>query len=131
MVSQLSVRQELERLEFHDSVFRCICIYLLGDPQLRDTPGRGCFAAYELLSEASRDASTFLEFALDHREGVRSLLTPLLDASPIGRLLFTSDWQFGPSEARRFDAISLPEYWRLHDARGLRLNAAYPINGAA
>jgi len=47
--------------------------------------------------------------------------------SPEGRLLFTTDRQFGPRRARRFAPLGLDEFWRLHDRRALRLNAAYPL----
>ncbi|HEY5376516.1 MAG TPA: hypothetical protein VIK01_22705, partial [Polyangiaceae bacterium] len=60
----------------------------------------------------------------------RALLNWLVAASPCGRILFTSDWQFGPDWTKRFAAITLNEFWRLHDSRALLLNAAYPVAAA-
>jgi hypothetical protein len=109
------------------------CIYHLGNPELRTNTTRGAFFAYELLSEQSRhsEASSFLEFAAQHWPGVCSLLALLVEASPSGQLLFTSDWQFGPPGSRRFEAVSLPEFVRLHEKCALQINAAYPITRAA
>ena len=59
------------------------------------------------------------------------VLSTLLAASPEGRLLFTSDWQFGPESEGRYPSVTLTEFWRLHDEKTLRLNAAYPIMRAA
>jgi len=86
-----------------------------------------------MLSEASRysEPTSFLEFHPDHVAGVRTLLGWLLTQSPLGSLIFTSDWQFGPKTETRFDALSLQEFWRLHDRRMLRLNSLYPIARAA
>jgi hypothetical protein len=107
------------------------CMYHLGNPELRSKARTGTFFAYELLSESSRHGEPFLEFADEHRPDVGIVLSALLAASPEGRLLFTSDWQFGPEGAKRHPAVTLAEFWRLHDARTLRLNAAYAIVLAA
>ena len=109
------------------------CIYHLGNPSLRVAPTAGAFLAYELLSEASREAEppSFLEFAAEHEADANKVLAILLQASPDGRLLFTSDWQFGPPGSRRCEPVALPEFWRLHEERALLLNAAYPITRAA
>ncbi len=107
-------------------------LYHLGNPDLAQNRD-GSFFAYELLTDASRNREPplFLEFASAHLESVRSLVGWLLDTSPVYELLFTSDWQFGPETAERYDAVSLSEFWRLHDAQSIRLNAAYPISRAA
>ena len=113
--------------------FDCLAgsLYHLGSPQFAGS-NTGPFFAYEVLSEESRHAEppSFLEFAPEHLESARELLAWLLKASPEGKLLFTSDWQFGPAPARRFDAVGLDEFWQLHDSQNLRLNAAYPIERA-
>jgi hypothetical protein len=82
------------------------------------------------LSEPSRDASpsSFLEFAPSHAVSARLFLDWLVAASPAGRIIFTSDWQFGPSWTRRFDGLDLDEFWHRHDSRRLFLNSAYVID---
>jgi hypothetical protein len=91
------------------------------------------FNAYQTLSEGSRhgEPSTFLEFDREHLKSVHDLIHWLLGVSPCKRLLFTSDWQFGPEWTKRYDPMTVDEFWRLHDSKELLLNAAYPIHGAA
>ncbi len=104
------------------------CIYHLGNPELKTRKTGTFFAAY-LLSHRSVHASrsTFLEFRPEFIPSVGELLTSLLESSPVNRLLFTSDYQFGPKRPYRSPAVTLDEFWSLHDTRALRLNAAYPI----
>jgi hypothetical protein len=103
-------------------------LYHIGNPEFAGHDG-GPFFAYDVLSEASREADpkSFLEFDAPHVPSMRNFLQWLLDLSPCGRILFTSDWQFGPSETHRFEPIALAEFWSRHDSRRLLLNAAYPI----
>ena len=104
------------------------CLYHLGNPAFANREN-GAFFAYELLSEEMRgaDPPTVLEFSTEHAASVQRLITWLLDVSPVGEILFTSDWQSGPP-LQRFGSISLLAFWELHTARKLSLNAAYKIN---
>jgi hypothetical protein len=104
-------------------------LYHLGNPNLKaDHVGR-CFFAYEVLSEESKKAeSTFLEFAPEYRSAAELLLRDLMVDSPVHRLVFTSDWQFGPDWTKREPAVSLEEFWGLHDSHHLQLNALYQIH---
>jgi hypothetical protein len=106
------------------------CIYHLGNPDLKAQRTGRIFFAYDLLSDQSRSASRsrFLEFRPDYINGINDLLASLMDASPERRLLFTSDWQFGPRRAYRSPIITLDQFWSMHNSRKLRLNAAYPIH---
>lgn len=108
------------------------CIYHFGNPRLRDPAATGAFFAYDLLSRAAQDddQARLLEFESLHKPGIALVLSELLRNSPSGRLLFTSDWQFGLDEATRNDPISLDEFWKRHDAKRLVMNAAYPIQDA-
>ena len=105
------------------------CLYHLGHSSGRDPSlGRG-FAAYELLSPACRDPfpPSILEFAAGHVAEIRVVLAALVAASPEGRVLFTSDWQYGPEWAHRFGPLTLDQFWSLHGTRLLYLNTAYEI----
>jgi hypothetical protein len=103
-------------------------IYHLGNPGQNTAPS-GAFTAYELLSSEcqAQDPPVFLEFGQSHVQSLKELLLWLLSASPTGRLLFTSDYQFGPDGATRFGPIALAEFWSLHDSHQLRMNALYLI----
>jgi hypothetical protein len=101
------------------------CLYRLGLPG----ENGGALSAYELLSPASREAfpPSALEFAPAHRAAMERLLEEMQAASPEHRLLFTSDWQYGPEWAHRFGPLTLAEFWSLHATRHLYLNTAYEI----
>jgi hypothetical protein len=87
------------------------------------------FFAWDLLSDRVRSSSrpTFLEFRPQFMASLHELLGSLMESSPARRLLFTSDWQFGPKRRYRSPIVTLGEFWSLHDSRKLRLNGAYPI----
>jgi hypothetical protein len=104
------------------------CMYHLGNPILRDPvePPYYFYFAWELLSPTSQH-SKIVEFAPRFVPGLRHLLRTLLKASPVGRLLFTTDWQFGPKRIYRSPDLTLDKLWRLHDQRKLRMNALYPV----
>ena len=99
------------------------CLYRLG----QSAENGGALSAYELLSPASREAfpPSALEFAPAHRATVERLLEAIQQASPERRVLFTSDWQYGPEWAHRFGPLTLNEFWSLHATRHLYLNTAY------
>jgi len=92
-------------------------------------PESGPFFAYELLSTECQDAypPSYLEFAPQHLASVQSLLHWILNVSPEGLVLFTSDWQFGPEVSQRHDPLTLNSFWQLHATRQLQLNALYRL----
>ena len=66
-------------------------------------------------------------FRLEYVAAIRQMLQNLLEDSPAGRLIFTSDYQFGPSVRRYKTSITLDRFWELHDSQYLRMNALYHI----
>jgi hypothetical protein len=105
------------------------CLYHLGHSSRRDPSLGRAFTAYELLSPACRDPfpPSILEFAANHVAEIRAVLAAIVAASPEGRALFTSDWQYGPEWAHRFGPVTLDEFWSLHGMRALYLNTAYEL----
>jgi hypothetical protein len=104
------------------------CIYHLGNPDLKAQRTGRIFFAYDLLTDRARSASRFLEFSPDFTPAIHQLLESLIKSSPVRRLLFTSDWQFGPQRPYRSPILTLDEFWSLHNSQRLRVNAAYPIH---
>lgn len=104
-------------------------IYHLGNPQLKGR-AEGGFFAYELLSDRSRSAELIsaLEFRAEVAGPVFALLDRLIAASPESRILFTSDWQFGPDHARHVGPVSVGRLRELHDTNALILNTAYEVH---
>ncbi|MBI2930809.1 MAG: hypothetical protein HYY16_04090 [Planctomycetes bacterium] len=107
------------------------CIYHLGNPALKNPTAPGAFFAWDLLSPEcqAQGEELFLQFADKYTAGIRLVMEKLLQSSPQGRLIFTSDHQFGPPTPARFTETSLEAFWTLHNARKLRMNALYPITG--
>jgi hypothetical protein len=105
------------------------CVYHLGNPSLRQRSDR-CFFAYELLSEKCRGQknSRFLEFNVEFVPFIRCILTDLIKSSPLGQIVFTTDWQFGPKQTKPFDGVIPKEFWSLHDSHKLKFNSLYRIS---
>lgn len=68
-----------------------------------------------------------LLFEDDTAPYIKKLLEVLLQASPVHRLIFTSDYQFGPRVKRYKRPFTLTKFWEAHDAEKLHLNALYPL----
>lgn len=108
------------------------CIYHLGNPALKDPEAASMYFAWDLLSlDCQRqEEEIYLEFAGQYTGPVRQMMEELLLSSPVRRVIFTSDHQFGPPVAARFGEISLTDFWRMHDSKELRMNALYPVVGS-
>ena len=97
------------------------CIYHLLNPRLRDPAAKGSYIASDLLIEY-RD---IVFFKPELVPVVQRILKELLAASPEGRLLFTSDYQFGSHNPYRFKRkATLETFWQRHDARRLPINSS-------
>lgn len=68
-----------------------------------------------------------LSFRAEYAPAVHSLLETLLEASPVGQVLFTSDYQFGPERRRYTEPLTLEQFWALHEEDRLHMNALYPL----
>ena len=105
------------------------CIYHLGNPDLRGNED-GFFWAYELVNNSIGDETdeACLKFDDEFVPHVKAMLGRLLAASPVSKVTFSSDWQFGTKDVRRFAAMSEQQFWQLHDACKLRFNALYELS---
>ena len=106
-------------------------LYHLGNSDLKADAGGRLFFAYDLLTPASQEGGEFLEFGADYRSHVAAMLADLIRRSSTGRLIFTSDWQFGPERASYPDPIELARLRHLHDECRLRFNALYVVTDDA
>lgn len=104
------------------------CIYHLGIPDRGGGPAGKFYFAYALLSAESRDSEQgMLQFARPFQAPVRNLLAVLLECSPAGSLVFTTDWQLGPRGTTDGGELTLAQFWHGHDTGALRLNGIYRI----
>jgi|SRR5579863_3931525 len=134
--SNLAFAVESEnRVRSHRELFTSIlnqlngCIYHLGNPDLKhDDEGR-IFFAYDLLSRRCKDElpASFLEFDNSYTSSIKDMFVELLDASPAKKLVFLTDWQFGPTTVTIGGELSFDKFWKMHDALELRLNGLYPV----
>ena len=103
------------------------CIYHLCNPD------RG-YSAYDLLTpgpeedDLEREWWACIYFLPAFAPSVRMILAELLNASPVGKVVFTSDYQFGPKVRHYKRPLTLARFWELHNARKLHMNALYPLN---
>ncbi len=104
------------------------CIYHLGNPDLRGDED-GMFWAYELINDAIQENADedYLKFDDEFIPHVKTMIGKLLAASPHSQVTFSSDWQFGTEDVRRFEAISEQKFWQFHDSCELRFNALYVL----
>ncbi len=131
-LSRLSfaIRSETE-LESHRGLFQedfnrlTGVIYHLGNPEFKIQDDNGFFA-YQLLSEESQK-NDFFEIDREFRADFEYLINTLLTESPVARVFFTSDWQFGPETTTKGGELTLVDFWDLHDRHQLQLNASYTI----
>lgn len=99
------------------------CIYHLGSPRLKNPNAPGAYTASDLLT----DWWEGIHFKPEYVPHVRRLLCELLAASPEERLLFTSDYQFGPKMRRYRRPLTLETFWKRHGTKRLHTNALYPL----
>ena len=120
-------------------------IFHLGSPELKDDKKGGYFAG-ELIDwkfEVS-DVEVNENGAIDSRNEyqhykfrflnkfqveIDKLLKIALDNSPIKKVFFLTDYQFGPYEPTIEVIHTISKFWRHHDHGGLRFNTFYEMNG--
>lgn len=84
---------------------------------------KGACTAVELLDAWWEE----LRFKPEYTPYIHRILSELLASSLEGKVLFTSDYQFGPKRRRYKRPISLDKFWALHAAGKLWANALYPL----
>lgn len=104
------------------------CIYHLGNPNLRDPTALSCYTALDLLKrERGSEWWNIIDFDPEFVPSINDILERLIDASPIHRVLFTSDYQLGPDAKRYKRPLTLERFWQIYHAQALKMNALYPL----
>ena len=100
------------------------CIYHLGNPYLKFPENHDrIFLASELMKEYYEKILFFPKF----RNELKIMLEVLLEQSPVGKLIFTSDYQFGPKPRKYKRPLTLDSFWRKHDSVQLPTNSLVQI----
>ena len=100
------------------------CIYHLCNPDAG-------YTAFQLLRMGHHNKkflwTGLVGFRPEYAPYVRQMLAQLLKDSPTHKVIFTSDYQFGPNVRRYHSPISQRKFWQLHHARRLHMNALYHL----
>lgn len=70
------------------------------------------------------------KFLNEYRLDIDKLLWIALEKSPIKKVCFLTDYQFGPEKESIEIIYTIKDFWALHDGEGLVLNTLYEIYGA-
>ncbi len=69
------------------------------------------------------------QFLDQFRSDIDDLLKLALDKSPIKRVCFLTDYQFGPEKANIEIMYTISDFWTLHNNEGLTFNTMYEMYG--
>jgi hypothetical protein len=67
------------------------------------------------------------QFLKEYMEDINRILKIALKKSPLNRIYFLTDYQFGPENASQEVIYSVDNFWHLHDSRGLVFNTFYEM----
>lgn len=90
--------------------------------------------AFELLKKDwyddngdSNEQDDNIEFIATHNSCFINLVKTLIDKSPVKKIVFTSDYQFGPEIFKRFDEMSMDDFIEEYKNKRLRMNSLYVV----
>ncbi|RBA28340.1 hypothetical protein [Flavobacterium tibetense] len=69
------------------------------------------------------------KFLNNYKTDIDNLLKIALDNSPIKKVCFLTDYQFGPEEGKTEIIYTITDFWKEHDNEGLELNTLYEMYG--
>jgi len=69
------------------------------------------------------------KFLKQYKSDIDKLLKIALDNSPIKKVCFLTDYQFGPENEKTEIVFTISDFWIQHDNEGLNLNTMYEIYG--
>jgi hypothetical protein len=81
----------------------------------------------EAMLQKGADQQSFFKFLDLYKSDIDQLLKIALDHSPVKKVYFLTDYQFGPKKGSIEKAGNLLEFWTLHDQEALKLNTLYEI----
>ena len=118
----------------------------IGNPKIKDDKESVFFAGdivdwevdeeNECIPENNSEAQNYdtganqiflFKFLEQYKPDIDNLLKIALDKSPIKRICFLTDLQFGPEKGNIEIIYAINEFWNKHDRDGLRFNTMYEI----
>ncbi len=73
-------------------------------------------------------AQTKFKFLESFRADIDKLLKIALESSPIKKIYFLTDYQFGPKNGKIEIGFNINDFWKQHDNGGIDFNTLYEIN---
>ena len=83
----------------------------------------------DLYLDTGANQQFIFKFLDQFKYDIDKLLKIALDKSPIKRICFLTDYQFGPEKAKIEIMYTIKDFWNRHDTEGLRLNTMYEMYG--
>jgi hypothetical protein len=145
---------EENKLESHRGLFYDLLrqqngvIIHIGNPDIKDDKEGGFFAGQVIdwdfepteiyLPEFDENDPTDnrganqqfkFKFLEQFKPDIDKLLKVALDKSPVKKVCFLTDYQFGPEKEKIEIIYTINDFWTQHDNEGLRLNTMYEIYG--
>lgn len=144
---------EENKLESHRSLFYDLLrqqsgvIVHIGNPNFKDDKGGGFFAGglidwsidsnqYIVIPVNDLDDPTYdsganqqfiFKFLDSYKPDIDKILKVALDNSPIKKVCFLTDYQFGPEKGNIEKIYTINDFWIRHDNEGLTLNTMYEM----
>ena len=145
---------EENRLESHRGLFYDLLrhqngsIVHVGNPDFKDNKESGYFAGAiidwdfeprgipfpksdenDLTEDSGANQQVKFKFLDQYKPDIDKLLKIALDNSPIKKVCFLTDYQFGPDKENIEIIFTISDFWTRHDNDGLNLNTMYEIYG--
>ena len=145
---------EENKLESHRGLFYDLLrqqngvIIHIGNPDCKDDENAGYFAgaivdcSFEpgdiIIPEYDENDPTYnsganqqfrFKFLEQFKFDIDNLLKIALDNSPIKKVCFLTDYQFGPENGKTEIIYTITDFWTQHDNEGLGLNTLYEMYG--
>ena len=145
---------EENKLESHRGLFYDLLrqqsgvIIHIGNPDFKDDKEGGYFAGaivdwdFEpgdiIIPEYDENDPTYnsganqqfrFKFLEQFKPDIDKLLKIALDNSPIKKVCFLTDYQFGPENGKTEIIYAITDFWSQHDNEGLGLNTLYEMYG--
>ena len=145
---------EEDKLESHRGLFydflknQSGIIVHIGNPVFKDDKGKGFFAG-QIIDWSAEPAEIFFpqdehnhatdngganqqyrfKFLDKYKTDVDRILKIALAASPIKKVYFLTDYQFGPEKENLELIYTISDFWTRHDNEGLIFNTMYELYG--
>ena len=125
---------EENKLESHRGLFYDLLrkqngvIVHIGNPDLKGSGVSGFFAGKIIDWENGTNQQFTFKFLDCYKLDIDKILKTALDKSPIKKVYFLTDYQFGPSKENIQIDYSINDFWTRHDNEGLEFNTMYELN---